>query len=102
MKTRVKKVLDTYGVYYLMPVQFGIGATGVDFHCAVEWNGLSIAFFIETKAPNKPLTARQEKFLEDRNKKQKSQVFVIDGDWGIRLLIAWLEKLKNEQRRNTE
>jgi hypothetical protein len=94
IKGRVKAVLNRYGVYYLMPVQFGFGATGVDFHCVKRWRGMAIAFFIETKAEDKPLTPRQELFLKNRREKQSARTFVIDDDWGVKLLIAWLEKFK--------
>jgi hypothetical protein len=94
VKTRIKKVLNYYGVYYFMPVQFGYGAAGVDFHCVMRWRGMAIAFFIEAKAPDEPLTGRQDLFLKERREKQSARTFVIDDDWGVKSLIAWLEKFK--------
>lgn len=94
VKARVKAVLAQYGVYYFMPVQAGLGAAGVDFHCVMRWRELAIAFFIETKALDEPLTDRQELFLKKRREEQNAKTFIIDDDWGVKDLIAWLEKFK--------
>lgn len=50
VKAAVRKVLDTYGVWYYMPVQTGWGTAGIpDFVCCDRGLFLSI----ETKAPGK-------------------------------------------------
>jgi hypothetical protein len=78
VKQAVKRVLDAFDVYFFMPVNTGLGAAGVDFHCVVKvsylmdagWMQAPIAFFIETKEEGKKPTARQELFLEERRAKQ--------------------------------
>lgn len=60
VKRAVKKVLahyaDYYGMYEFWPVQTGYGAATLD--CLVTFQGRSL--FIETKAPKKHPTERQE------------------------------------------
>lgn len=56
IKEQVKKLLKAHKVYYHMPVQNGMGAPSLDFICC--HCGQYIA--IETKAPGKKPTARQE------------------------------------------
>ena len=80
-------------VYSFMPVQFGMGASGVDYHCAVGMlvefkSGLvemvPIALFIEAKKPGGEPTGRQDLFLKERHEKQNCRCFVIDEDPSIR------------------
>lgn len=53
VKAQVKRVLDAHGVWYYMPVQNGMGVTGIpDFVCC--WRGLFIG--LECKAPGKEKT----------------------------------------------
>ncbi len=56
-KKKIVDLLKKYGCYYFMPVQNGMGAPGLDFHCCVH----GVAFFVEAKAWNttKSMTARQ-------------------------------------------
>lgn len=61
VKTRVKKRLKEAGAYQHWPVQQGYGAACLDCHGC--HNG--IYFAIETKAPGKHPTPRQEITLED-------------------------------------
>lgn len=56
VKGRVKKLLKKYGAYYFMPVQSGFGAASLDFLGCHQGR----FFAVETKAPGKHLTARQE------------------------------------------
>ena len=56
VKERVKKLLRKYGAYCLMPVQSGFGSAALDFICCHQGR----FFAVETKAPGKHLTARQE------------------------------------------
>jgi hypothetical protein len=110
VKKNIKRVLDAFGVYYLMPVQFGIGAAGIDFHCVVEViyiidakpTPLAIAFFIEAKAPGEEPTGRQENFMRDRREQQSAKTFVIDDDptinkgmGNIEELTEWLEAIES-------
>lgn len=60
VKDAVKKWLKARGVWYYMPLQNGMGVTGIpDFVCC--WQGSFLA--IETKAPGKRanVSANQEK-----------------------------------------
>jgi hypothetical protein len=56
VKEDVKRLLKRYNAYYFMPVQQGYGAPGLDFHGSCRGR----AFAVETKAPGKSLTPRQE------------------------------------------
>lgn len=56
IKGRIKKILDSHGAYYFMPVPTGYGQTTVDFLCCI--NGLFIA--IEAKAGSLWMTKKQE------------------------------------------
>ena len=101
VKKEVKRVLDAFGVYYFMPVQMGIGAAGLDFHCAVRFGDCALAFFIETKAPDKEPTDRQKEFIKARRVNQLARTFVIDGD--LDELVEFLERIEeyNEHRNQT-
>lgn len=56
VKERVKKLLKKHGCYFFMPVQSGFGAAALDFLGCHQGR----FFAVETKAPGKHLTARQE------------------------------------------
>ena len=92
IKQQVKRVLAKYPVYAFMPVQSGYGASGLDFHCFVSVDTVPIAFFIETKAPGKALTPRQQE-LWLKLRKLNAMVFVIDGEKELVRLEAWLQGL---------
>jgi hypothetical protein len=117
VKANIKRVLDAFGVYYLMPVQMGLGAAGVDFHCVVgvnyvidnEVKKLPIAFFIEAKKPGDVPTGRQKAFLLDRMNQQNAATFVIDDDpsikhvtGGLEALTRWLEQIEDQNERTRE
>lgn len=61
VKARVKKTLKAFGCYQHWPVQTGYGAACLDCHAC--HNGLY--FVVETKAPGKYPTPRQELTIED-------------------------------------
>jgi len=62
IKAMVKRGLDKLPrVYRFMPVQNGMGAPGLDFFLCI--NGVFVA--IETKAPGKKLTPRQETTMQE-------------------------------------
>lgn len=64
LKDLIKKELKKIpGCFYYMPVPGGYGMTTVDFLCCI--NGRFVA--IETKAPGKKPTARQDLFLTNIN-----------------------------------
>jgi hypothetical protein len=57
VKKHIREFLDKFGddCYRYMPVPGGYGAAGLDFHCVIKGR----AFFIEAKAKDGKLTARQ-------------------------------------------
>jgi pantoate kinase len=62
VKASIKKILQSYGVYYAMPIGTGYGNSGVpDFLCCVRGKFLAI----EAKAGNNKPTALQEKHIRD-------------------------------------
>ena len=94
VKQWVKELLKKYDVYYFMPVQGGIGAAGLDFHCVVQWRGIPLAFWVETKKFGKEPTDRQELFIRERKEKQNAKTFIVDGRATLNELEKWLEHLK--------
>lgn len=89
VKDRVKKLLRAYNVYYHMPVMNGMGAPTLDFVCC--HNGRYIT--IETKAPGKKPTPRQEITMNDV-RKAGGFVFVVDGsEQSFDILEAYLQVL---------
>ena len=72
VKARVKKMLKSYDTYQHWPVQTGYGAACLDCHGC--HNGMYFA--IETKAPGKHPTPRQEATMADVNA-ARGAVFVI-------------------------
>lgn len=85
-KAKVKRVLGKPGIYFHMPVQNGMGAPTLDFvGCAAGQ-----FFAIETKAPGKKPTPRQEITISQMQA-AGGKVFVIDGD--TTELEAWLTGL---------
>jgi hypothetical protein len=60
-KEQVKKLLKAHGAYYHMPVMNGMGAPTLDFICC--HNGRFFA--VETKAPGKKPTPRQEQTMTE-------------------------------------
>lgn len=75
VKDKVKRLLKKYGAYYFMPVQTGYGSPTLDILAC--YKGIFIA--IETKAPGKKPTARQELTIKEI-RKANGLVYVIDGD----------------------
>jgi hypothetical protein len=97
VKKEIKRMLDAFDVYYFMPVQMGLGAAGLDFHCVVRFGEHALAFFIEAKKPGDEPTDRQERFAEDRRKQQCARTFVIDGN--LDELIEFLERIEEYNER---
>src|ERR1700733_6596010 len=98
VKKEIKRVLDAFGVYYFMPVQMGLGAAGLDFHCAMRFGDHALAFFIEAKKPGAEPTTRQANFADDRRKQQAARTFVIDGD--VSELVEFLERMEEYNERH--
>ena len=117
VKRKVTALLKSFpSVYSFMPVQHGLGASGLDYHCVVGKmfqfgivaEMLPIAFFIETKKPGDEPTQRQDDFIKERKEKQNARTFVIDEDpsinkgKGLDDLALWLGEIErnNERIRN--
>lgn len=108
VKTSINRVLQAFTfVYSFMPVQNGMGAAGVDYHCvAGKYFQLSsgveligVAFFIEAKKPGSRPSDRQEFFLSDRRQMQGAKTFVIDGEHGLDELVEWLAGIEDNNER---
>ena len=98
VKLEVKKVLNKFNVHYIMPVQNGLGSPTLDFHCCFH----GLYFAIETKAPGRKPTPRQERTIaEIRNAPCYGKVFVIDGKTGYVELENWLvwQSMCNQRER---
>ncbi len=75
VKRRVSQILKRASeVYYFMPVQTGYGSPTLDYLGCSRGR----AFAIETKAPGKKPTLRQEAIMAEM-KRAGMKVFVIDG-----------------------
>lgn len=77
VKDAVKAWLKERGIWYYMPVQNGMGVTGIpDFVCC--WQGQFLA--IETKAPGKRanLSANQERQIQQIHQAGGAAVVVDD------------------------
>ncbi len=61
VKAAVKKWLKSRGAYFFMPVQGGYGAATLDFLVCLDGKFIGI----ETKAPGKKATPRQEIVMEE-------------------------------------
>lgn len=92
VKAAVKKLLQKHNVYSFMPVQNGMGKPGLDFHCVLH----GVAFFIETKAPGKRPTPRQEMTILEVQA-AGAMWFVIDRADGLQELEAYLDFLNKAE-----
>ena len=72
VKNHVKKLLKKYAAHYFMPVQSGYGGQSLDFLCCHKGR----FFAVETKAPGKHLTPRQD-LIRDEIQTAGGTVFVI-------------------------
>lgn len=88
VKQATRKVLDAYNCYTLPPVQNGMGAPALDFHCICNGFG----FCVETKAPGKKPSPRQLVTIS-KIEAAKGKVFVIDGD--TTELEEWLKDVSS-------
>jgi hypothetical protein len=87
VKNKVKRLLDQYKPMYThWPVPYGMGEPTLDCIACLQ----GFFFAIETKAPGKKPTPRQEVIIT-RIQAAGGRVFVIDGDAGIENLRAWLK-----------
>jgi hypothetical protein len=88
VKAKVKALLKQWGAYYHMPVQNGMGEPTLDFIACL--NGRFIA--IETKAPGKKPTKRQEVTMTQMGA-SGAFVFVVATDADLDVLGAYLALL---------
>lgn len=84
VKKKVSTLLKKYAAYYEMPVPSGFGKSGLDYQGCFHGR----YFAIETKAPGKKPTPRQELTIK-AIEAASGKVFVIDGDCSE--LQRWLE-----------
>lgn len=75
VKAKVKALLKSYGAYYHMPVQNGMGKPSLDFVCCHKGRFLAI----ETKTEKGKLTTRQQVTM-DEMQKAGAIVLVIRGE----------------------
>lgn len=77
IKAKVKRAMERFGddAYRFMPVQNGMGAPSLDFLYCIK----GYFFAIETKAPGKKLTRRQE-VTAAVIARAGGHVFMVDGD----------------------
>lgn len=86
VKAKVRKVLKMFGAYWHSPVQNGMGAPSLDFVCC--YHGKYVA--IETKAPGKKPTPRQEITIAEIVA-AGGKVFVVSDDEGCKELAYWMK-----------
>jgi hypothetical protein len=97
VKVHVKTILKMLRAYWHMPVQNGMGQPCLDFHVCLpivvtqDMVGMKIGVYvgIETKAPGKTPTPRQEQTAREIQA-AGGKVFVIDGD--TESLQEWYER----------
>ena len=114
VKKNISRVLTSFpNVFAFMPVQYGLGAAGVDYHCVVgklypagrTVELVPVAFFIEAKKPEGQPTGRQDNFLRERREKQNCKTFIIDEDpslhkgTGLDKLTTWLTEIEENNER---
>jgi hypothetical protein len=89
IKQALKKALSRLPSYYrFAPVQSGLGATTLDYLCCI--NSKFVA--IETKAPGKQLTVRQQA-TKEQIERAGGLVYVVDSVEGAQQLSDLLGKL---------
>jgi hypothetical protein len=94
VKNDIRRVLDAFGCYTFMPVQNGLGAAGLDFHCIVRGN--PIPFFIEAKGPKGAVTDRQRMLIDKLRTEHGCKVFVIHDGLTLQELVGWLEQFEDK------
>ena len=97
VKEKVKRrLLSEFPKRYLfMPVQNGLGAPALDMYCCIPtgdetWSAIFVA--IETKAPGKRLTTRQED-TKQRIEEAGGFVYVVDGDDALENMMLSLRSI---------
>ena len=85
-----EKLRQLPACYVFMPVQTGLGASTLDYLCCV--NGHFVA--IETKAPGRQMTARQQVVMHEMLE-AGAHVFLVDSEEGIDQCIARLALLES-------
>ena len=115
VKKNINQILKSFpSVYSFMPVQHGLGAAGLDYHCVVgklfqtapnSVELVPVAFFIEAKKPGDAPTYRQGDFINERKVHQNAKTFIIDEDPSIKKgtglddLVGWLGEIENNNER---
>lgn len=95
VKEQVKKLLKRFGIYYHMPVQNGMGSPTLDFVICV-WG---FYMTIETKAPGKKPTPRQEVTMGEV-RASGGFVFAVSDEDSLAVVEAYLELMQSCQNKN--
>lgn len=90
VKEQVKRLFKKYGIYYHMPVMNGMGSPTLDFNACC--NGYYVT--VETKAPGKHPTARQQITMAEIQA-AGGFVFVVSNQLELDRLEAFLMLLHN-------
>jgi hypothetical protein len=88
VKAKVKALFKRFGAYYHMPVQNGMGEPTLDFVACYRGYFISV----ETKAPGKKPTKRQEVTIAQM-RAGGAFVFVVATDADLLVLQCYLELL---------
>ncbi len=93
VKAKVKKLLDSMGVYYFMPVSNGMGVMGIfDIVCCV--NTVFVGIECKADAKKKPTSLQTRNALRARN--SGAVIFLVHVD-NITELEDTITRIKGEQ-----
>ncbi len=87
VKELVKIACADHGAYRFMPVQNGMGMPSVDFLICHKGRFIGV----ETKAPGKKPTQRQELTMQDM-RDAGAMTFVIDGEESLKQLVEYFQE----------
>lgn len=78
VKTKIRKILDEFGVKYIMPTTWGYGRRGpLDFSCSVPPHGRHLDIEAKSIYTDHPVTALQEEHIS-QVKETGAPAIVID------------------------
>lgn len=98
VKAKINALLKKHRCYYFMPVQMGMGAAGLDYHCyrtckLADGTLIAVAFMVEAKIYGKEPTLRQQILFEE-HEARGCKCFVVDNDLTLRELENWLQEVQ--------
>ena len=91
VKSKVDQVLKHFGAYYHKPVVNGMGKPSLDYVCCYRGR----FFSIETKAPGKDLTTRQE-VTKSEMESAGGAVFKVSCKEELEVVIEWIQGVGND------